>query len=101
MATCGAYVVSLFPRDSSQPQVLIQMDSKGNVLIDRHAHARLTCYGLISFVLGPDPTYGRGIASATTWAAPEISKIGKATKEGDIFAFAMLAVEVCTRDVFV
>ena len=77
------------------------MDSKGNVLIDHHAHARLKCYGLITFVLGPGPTYGQGTASVTTWAAPEISKTGKATEEADMFAFAMLAVEVCTRDVFI
>ena len=36
----------------------------------------------------------------TTWAAPEILRGGAVTKEGDVFTFAMVAIEVCTRDVF-
>ena len=31
-----------------------------------------------------------------TWAAPEILKGGAATKEGDVFTFAMVAIEVCS-----
>ena len=42
-----------------------------------------------------DPT----LANTTTWAAPEILHGGLPSKEGDVFTFAMVAVEVCTRGV--
>ena len=37
------------------------------------------------------------ITSTTTWAAPEILGGDPVSKEGDIFTFAMVAVEVCMR----
>jgi hypothetical protein len=36
------------------------------------------------------------VAGMTTWAAPEILRGGSVTKEGDVFTFSMVAVEVCT-----
>ena len=76
-----------------------QMNSKANVLIDINGHARLADFGLASIVLGnqsiaslPDAN----LTIATTWAAPEISMGGSLTKAGDVFAFAMVAAEVCT-----
>lgn len=34
-------------------------------------------------------------SAARAWAAPEILHGGASTKEGDIFTFAMVVVEVC------
>ena len=80
------------------------MNSKENVLIDKNGQAHLTGFGLTSIVLGnrsevaslPDASLG----IAKTWVAPEILKGGSVTKEGDVFAYAMVAAEVRTSGLF-
>lgn len=84
-------------------RLLIRRASKANVLIDNNGHARLTDFSLASIVLGNQSAVSLPDASliiASTWAAPEISKGGSVTKEGDVFSFAMVATEVRTRKVF-
>ena len=75
------------------------MDWKENVLVDKDGHARLTGFGLavathrnILTSLLQDSSI-----NAITWAAPEILRGGPVTKEGDVFTFAMVAIEVHTR----
>ena len=78
------------------------MNSKAHVLIDKDSRARLTGFGLASIVLGNCSVASLPDASLTavaTWAAPEISEGGTLTKAGDVFAFGMVAAEVCTRGV--
>ena len=78
------------------------MNSKAHVLIDKDGRARLTDFGLASIALGNSSVASLPDASLTvvaTWAAPEISEGGSATKAGDVFAFGMVAAEVCTRGV--
>jgi serine/threonine protein kinase len=80
--------------------MLISMDSKANILIDKDGRARLTDFGLTSIIRGEYSVASLQEASettTTTWAAPEILKGGPVTKEGDVFTFAMAAVEVHTR----
>jgi len=82
-------------------QILISTNSKANILIDKDGHARLTDFGLTSIIRGEYSVCSpqeSGEASTTTWAAPEILRGGPATKEGDVFTFAMVAVEVRTRE---
>ena len=69
-------------------------------MIDGDGRARLTDFGLSSIIQGEgslvstqDPT----MRNATTWVAPEILRGGPASKEGDVFTFAMVAVEVRTE----
>ena len=80
------------------------MNLKANVLVDEGGRASLTDFGLASITLGNQSDISLPDASltiATTWAAPEISKGGPVTKEGDIFTFAMVMVEVfTTRGIF-
>lgn len=87
----------LFPESD---EILISTNSKSNVLIDRHGRARLTDFGLTSIIPGDtsivspqDPN----MATTMTCAAPEILGGGPVSKEGDVFTFAMVAVEVCIR----
>lgn len=93
------YLWLLF-RGFSVSHILIPLDLKVNVLIDKNGHARLTDFGLISFSR-EDTSVGSPqdmkTAGATTWAAPEILRGGAVTKEGDVFTFAMVAVEVCVQ----
>ena len=86
----------------SRSQILISVNSKGNILIDKDGHARLMDFRLASIIREEYPTVSPQESSAentTTWAAPEILRGGPVTKEGDVFTFAMVAVEVRTRGV--
>jgi serine/threonine protein kinase len=79
------------------------MEFKANVLIDENGHARLTEFGLTSIIREGDSARSPGdyeMLSTTTWAAPEKLKGGVETKEGDIFTFAMVVVEVRERGPF-
>jgi serine/threonine protein kinase len=83
----------------------ILMNSKPNVLIDKDGNARLTDFGLTSISQGDNSLRSPqdpGMANMTTWAAPEILKgeVEAVTKEGDVFTFAMVAVEVCITEAF-
>ena len=71
-------------------------------MIDRDGHARLTDFGLISIIREENSVVSpqdSDTANTTTWAAPEILEGGPASKEGDIFTFAMVAVEVRARGI--
>lgn len=73
------------------------MNSKANILIDKDGRARLTDFGLTSIIRGDNSTRAPQVADMTgvaTWAAPEILRGGAVTKEGDVFTFAMVTVEV-------
>lgn len=88
---------SLIP--SSTVLILTPVDPKTNVLIDNDGHARLTDFGLTSIILGNKSVVSfqdDHLTMATMWMAPEISEGGVVTKEGDVFTFAMVAVEVWT-----
>ena len=92
-------VSCVFPFSES---VLIPTNSKSNVLVDGDGRARLTDFGLSSIVrvdgslASPQDYTGM---HATAWAAPEILHGNLPSKEGDIFTFAMVVVEVCIRGV--
>ena len=83
-----------------QSRILTPTNPKANILIDKDGRARLTDFGLTSIIRGeysvasPQETQ---ITSTTTWAAPEILGGDHVSKEGDIFTFAMVAVEVRAR----
>jgi serine/threonine protein kinase len=73
-------------------------NTKANILVDEDCRARLTDFGLASVVRrdgsvvslqDPDPGIG------AKWAAPEVLRGEAVTREADIFAFAMVAIEVC------
>jgi hypothetical protein len=80
---------------------LIPTVPKSNVLVDRHGKACLTDFGLTSITRGDNSTRGtqdRDVPTTGMWAAPrEVQMGGFMTKGGDIFMFAMMAVEVCAE----
>ena len=77
------------------------MVPKSNVLIDKDGNARLTDFGLTSITRGDNSTRGtqdQDVPTTGAWAAPrEVQMGGFMTKGGDIFMFAMMAVEVCVE----
>ena len=77
--------------------MLMSMNWKANVLIDKNGNARLADFGLASIVRGDYSIFSPQESNAgnmTTWAAPEILREGPVSKEGDVFSFAMVTVEV-------
>jgi len=106
--------------DASRPRLLLQVakalqylhsldvvhgDLKGaNVLISKSGDAQVCDYGLSPIISNPTFTIAAtpGVAGSSRWLAPEIidppggagSKPLTASKSADVFAFAMLAVEV-------
>ena len=79
---------------------IILTSNQPNVLVDAAGHARITDFGLAmvtqkldSIRNGPDE-YG----DSARWIAPEIlNGLGTYSKEGDVFSFAMVTIEVCYR----
>jgi len=69
---------------------------KRNVLVNAAGRACLSHIGFAAEKLEADGTGGD--ASIPQWTAPEIFKNGKFSKPSDVFSFAFVAAEVCTRN---
>ena len=88
----------------SSRQMLIPTNSKANILVDKEGRARLAGFGLTTATRGNNPVTGHqdpNPIAAPTWAAPELSKGGIVTDEGDIFALAVVIFEVRIRSVLI
>jgi serine/threonine protein kinase len=72
------------------------MTSQRNVLVDETGHPLIMSLGSTSVVdEGNSAEDDRGGPDSTEqWAAPEILNGGAYTEQGDVFSFAMLAIEV-------
>ena len=82
--------------------MVIPTNPKANILIDNDGRARLTDFGLASIIRRDTSVISLqepDVAGTGAWAAPEVLWGGASTKEGDIFTFAMVAVEVCATRV--
>lgn len=76
------------------------MSLKANILIDKDGHAHLSDFGITSITQGDNSTFvaqDPDMTDTTTWKAPEILRGGAMTKEGDVFTFAIVVVEVGVR----
>ena len=64
--------------------------------MDNLGNARIADFGLASVMRNPDSVESASYHDAYTaqWAAPEILDEGAHSKEGDMFAFAMVMIEV-------
>ncbi|KAG6329485.1 hypothetical protein ID866_9604 [Astraeus odoratus] len=81
---------------------IVHGDLRGkNVLISQDGHALLADYGLIAVLDSSfSMTAATPIHPTVRWMAPEqINGYGNATSQGDIWAFAMTALELFTREV--
>jgi len=74
--------------------------SQSNILVDGTGRAQITDFGLATFTQNLDST--RNALSehgdSARWIAPEIfDNRGTSSKEGDVFSFAMVTIEVRCR----
>ena len=67
-----------------------------NVLLDDSGHARLADFGLATVTQNLDSMQSIELQRGNTarWTAPEVLKGGRYSKEADVFAFAMVMIEV-------
>ena len=67
-----------------------------NILVDDCGNARITDFGFTTVTQNPDSTSTASCHHGNTprWTAPEVLKEGPYSKEADIFAFAMVMIEV-------
>ncbi len=73
---------------------LVHGDIKaGNILISDDGHAMLTDFGLAKMASANTSTAMKGLGTAR-WQSPELWEGAPKTPESDIYAFAMLIVEV-------
>ena len=75
---------------------LILTPDQPNVLVDGSGHARIADFGFATVTQNLDsiPSASGHHCHTPRWTAPEVLKEGTYSKEGDIFSFAMVMIEV-------
>ena len=70
--------------------------TKVNILLDDSGHARIADFGLSVVTQNLDSMLSTSLhrGNAARWTAPEVLKGGVYSKEADVFAFAMVMIEV-------
>ena len=76
---------------------IVSTPGQPNILVDNFGHARIADFGLTTVTQNLDSPRGVTCQRGHTahWTAPELMDEGTYSKEADIFAFAMVTIEVC------
>ena len=74
----------------------VLISGQSNILVDATGHARITDFGLAA--INSTESGSAKHDNSVRWIAPEIIDGREAhSKEGDIFSFAGVAIEVCRK----
>ena len=65
-----------------------------NILVETSGQVRITDFGLAMMPRDPDSRRDFTDDQTTRWTAPEVLRGGLRSKEADVFAFAMVMIEV-------
>ena len=87
-------------RNNSNAHLLtVLMPGQSNIVVDDSGCPRITDFGLAIVAQDRDsaPTTETDHGHTVPWSAPEILMEGARTKEADVYAFAMVMVEVRCR----
>ena len=88
-------------RDRSRSYLFLGLTAdQSKILMDTTGHARITDFGLAVVTHDLDSILGTSdeFDNSVRWIAPEIlTNRGTYSKEADVFSFAGVAIEVCSR----